>query len=204
MLHMGQRGQTRRTQWRQLLVSISFLSRVISKSLLTTSDDLSWPCRDHWAKLHPGHSEWAKITWFWINQPDPMHTFIIRSICLFSHSLIMGRSGNWPDLRSPISKIWDIQTLDSHALMKPCKYETNLLKTVALVEPQTFSEVGALDLAWWPDLTWPIVKTFLKAVQKMIEQVLKIWRRYAPPFFRYLGKTWGGCLNTPPARRGLI
>jgi len=54
MLDMGRRGQTRRTQWCHLLVSIFILSKVMSKSLLMTSDDFVQITEQ---QLHLGHPE---------------------------------------------------------------------------------------------------------------------------------------------------
>ena len=46
---------------------------------------------------------------------------------------------------------------------------------------------------------------FRKCVKLLAEQLWQIWRRYVPPFFRYLRKTVRGGWNQPPPRpvRGL-
>ena len=46
---------------------------------------------------------------------------------------------------------------------------------------------------------------FLEMCQIVGWAAMEIWRRYAPPFFRYLRKTWGGRITAPPppAVRGL-
>ena len=45
---------------------------------------------------------------------------------------------------------------------------------------------------------------FWKCVKLLAEQVWQIWRRYAPPFSRYLRKTLRGAeINPPPPVRGL-
>ena len=42
---------------------------------------------------------------------------------------------------------------------------------------------------------------FRKCVKLLAEQLWQIWLRYAPPFFRYLGKTVrGGGLKSTPRR----
>ena len=44
---------------------------------------------------------------------------------------------------------------------------------------------------------------FNEGVKLMHGEVCKIWRRYAPPFLRYLQKTLGGAKMPPPTGRGL-
>ena len=56
----------------------------------------------------------------------------------FPHWLIMGRSRNWPDLRSPISKFRDIQIAHTGTLTKAWREEIDRSKTLALAWLQTF------------------------------------------------------------------
>ena len=66
-------------------------------------------------------------------------------------------------------------------------------------------EVRSLNVTWRRDLWCHRVIVFWKCTKLLAEQLWQIWRRYAPPFFRYLRKTWGGGRMTapPPAVRGL-
>ena len=110
----------------------------------------------------------------------------------------MVRSRNWPDLWWQISKIRDIQVVGTYDLMKPWRFETNRISGVATAQPQSQKPVFDFDLTWWPDLWWPGVEIFTQGVKFNCEQVLKKWRRCAPPFFRYLRKTGGEGIFCPP------
>ena len=74
-----------------------------------------------------------------------------RRFSFFSHWLIM-RSQNWPDLRSPISKFWDINFIDTVVCSNRWKFQGNRSVGVALTNIQTFYGVRSLDVTWWPDL----------------------------------------------------
>ena len=56
-------------------------------------------------------------------------------------------------------------------------------------------------LMWPGGVTFGVIGSsfFWKCVKLLAEQLWQIWRRYAPPFFRYLRKTsgGGGCTPTP-------
>ena len=69
---------------------------------------------------------------------------------------------------------------------------------------KTQLEVRSLNVIWRRDLWCHRVIVFWKCVKLLAEQLWQIWRRYAPPFFCYLRKTWGGggADNRPPAVRG--
>ena len=134
----------------------------------------------------------------------------------FSHWLIMGRSWNWPDLRSQISKIRDIHFVDTIALINSWNFYIDHSTVVALVQVQTFGEVGSLKVTWWPDLGSHGANFLAQYAEMMREQVCKIWRRCAPNFpafpaalrvFPLSAKNLrgGGGRKTapPPARRGL-
>ena len=112
----------------------------------------------------------------------------------------MVRSRNWPDLWWQISKIRDIQVVGIYDLMKRW-FETNRISSVATAQPQSQKPVFDFDLTWWPDLWWPGTEIFTQGVKFNCEQVLKKWRRCAPPFFRYPRKTGGvGIFCPPPVR----
>ena len=128
-----------------------------------------------------------------------------QSFWKFLHWLIIGRSRNWPDPRSPLPKFWDKHFVATDDLTPPWKFSIDSLKTVVMTLPRTFLEVGSHDLTWWPDLTWHETIIFAEGVELISGKVCKIWRRYAPPFFRYAQKTSGGGLISapPPSVRGL-
>ena len=110
----------------------------------------------------------------------------------------MVRSRNWPDLWWQISKIRDIQVVGIYDLMKRWRFETNRISSVATAQPQSQKPVFDFDLTWWPDLWWPGAEIFTQGVKFNCEQVLKKWRRCAPPFFRYPRKTGGVGIFCPP------
>ena len=121
----------------------------------------------------------------------------------FSHCLIMGRSQNWPDLRSPRSKIRDIRFVAIDVLMISWKLYIDRPRTVFTVASQIFSG-GRVRLTWPGDLTWgdPGIK--------FSEMVRNWWLiRYAKNggtkrrrFFAIREKPHGG-VPPPPAGRGL-
>ena len=69
-----------------------------------------------------------------------------KGIWNFSHWLIMGRSWNWPDLRSQISKIPNIHFVGGVTLTNFWEFHINHFIVVALAWVQTFPEVGLFDL----------------------------------------------------------
>ena len=128
-----------------------------------------------------------------------MHNHSIGTIWIFAHWLIMVRSRNWPDLWWQISKIRDKQVVGIYDLMKRWRFETNRISNVATAQPQSQKPDFDFDLTWWPDLWWPGAEIFTQGVKFNCEQVLKKWRRCAPPFFRYPRKTGGvGIFSHPP------
>ena len=66
----------------------------------------------------------------------------------FSPIDLMGRSQNWPDLRSPISKFFDIHFIDTVACSNRWGFQGNRSVGVALTNIQTF-------FMRWGHLTWP-------------------------------------------------
>ena len=78
--------------------------------------------------------------------------------------------------------------------LKPIGY----LSSVATAQPQSQKPVFDFDLTWWPDLWWPGAEIFTQGVKFNCEQVLKKWRRCAPPFFRYSRKPEGWAFFAPP------
>ena len=136
---------------------------------------------------------------------DPERTRMIQCLLLeteaiehFPHWLTMVRSRHWPDPRSPIWKIRDIRFVDTNTLMNSCKFQISRINVVAWARSQTFLEVGSLYMTWWPDLRSHWAKTCRQDAKWMYEKVLKIWRRYAPPFSRYSQKPEGGGRKSAP------
>ena len=116
----------------------------------------------------------------------------------------MERSQNWPDLRSPISKFWDIRFIDNLACSNLWKFQGNRSVGVALRNIQTFYEVRSLDVTWWPDLAWSGSEIFTTCAEMIYDKVCQKQRRYVPPFLSYSQKkTSWGVFKHPPAGRGL-
>ena len=149
-------------------MSLSLFGRELSlkneSNPWVTSDDLV-EVTDQ--KLYLGPHKWPKKTWSWKNWRERMCTGEERSISIFPHWLIMGKSQNWPDLRSSRSKSRSIQNVSIIPLMNVCESQVDRIKTRALARPQTFFEVWSLDLTLWPDLRWPWVKIFRKGAELM-------------------------------------
>ena len=112
----------------------------------------------------------------------------------------MERSQKWPDLRSPISKFWDIHFIDTVACSNRWKFQGNRSVGVALTKIQTFYEMTSLDVTWWPNLAWPGSEIFTICVEMMYDKVCQKRWRCAPPFLDNMEKTGGGGLNNPPSR----
>ena len=168
-----------------------------------TSDDVTWPVMPlrgvAGAKFHLNRQWWAYWTCSWAYL---LKIMLFKGIWNFSHWLIMGRSWNWPDLRSQKSKIQDIRFVGRVTLTDVWEFHMNRFIVVALAWVQTFSEVGLFDLTWWPDLRWPGVGFCTPCAKKMPDKVCQVWRRCAPPFFCYPRKTWGGGGVKPSPRPG--
>ena len=69
---------------------------------------------------------------------------------------------------------------------------------------KTQLEVRSLNVTWRHDLLCHRVIVFWECVKLLVEQLWQIWRRYAPPFFRYLRKTSWGRITAPPGRARVI
>ena len=77
---------------------------------------------------------------------------------------------------------------------------------VAHRTPRGRLEVRSLNVTWRRDFWCNRVIVFFfgggECVKLLAEQLWQFWRRYAPPFFRYLRKTWGADNRPPPTVRG--
>ena len=104
-------------------------------------------------------------------------------------TIIMERSQNWPDLRSPISKFRYICFIDTGTNINHWKFQGNRSVSVALTSVQTFlwGEVTWRDLVTWPWVTW--VWNFHKVCGK------DVWTAVPKTAKNLKG---GGCSNTPP------
>ena len=91
----------------------------------------------------------------------------IGRISIFLHWLIMEGSRNWPNLRSSISKIRDMQVVGTINVTRHQKIENIRLIIVDLIRVQTFLEVRSRDSTWSPDLWWPRVNFCTIGAEKM-------------------------------------
>jgi len=71
---------------------------------------------------------------------------------------------------------------------------------VSVARSQSIFEVGSRDLIWVSDLTSYQVQIFTRHVKLIKKQLLKVWRRCAPPFLRYRKKKRRGVLKNTPRR----
>ena len=122
-----------------------------------------------------------------------------------------------PVLRSPSKYGWMSCSLNESNLtrlrhkLQPCLLHTASFKEFGSLVclwhdvklRKTQLEVRSLKVTWMRDLWGHRVIVFWKCVKLLAEQLLQIWRRNAPPFFRYLRKAWGEWITTNPAVRGL-
>ena len=100
-----------------------------------------------------------------------MFFFQKKHLSFFFPWLIIKRSQNCPDLRSPISKFRDICFIDTGTDINRWKFQGNRSVGVALTGIQTFYEVRSLDVTWWPDLAWPESKISKTYAEKMYDEV---------------------------------
>ena len=115
----------------------------------------------------------------------------------------MGRSQNWPDLRSPISKIRDINFVGTDELIIFWKFHNFPWNIVAVARLESYFVVGSLDLTWWPDLTWHWIEIFTKVVVKMGGKVGENQAALRATVFSLASKNLrggGGAFKRPPSR----
>ena len=111
---------------------------------------------------------------------NPMFQVVKNGFCrkeppfnFLPFTLILDRSQNWPDLRSPISKFRDIYFKDAATHINWWKFHGDRLVGVAMMNIQAFSDVRSLYVTWWPDLERPGSEIFATCAEKMYEQVCK-------------------------------
>ena len=134
-----------------------------------------------------------------------------RRLSIFSHWLIMERSQNWTDLRSPISKFREIHFVYHYynycihyvycvycCFISCSKLQSDQSLGVAVTGIETFNVVRSLDVIWWPDLGWLWSEVFTEGVEKMYDKMCKTRRHSEPPFFRYSRETGGVVQTVPP------
>ena len=197
MLHISRSAASAWTHLWCFHRSSWFLSKVIPEKLLVTFHDLKWPLR---------LDEGSPVTIFRLRKSILPVTRCFRvfwmvfvqkrRLSFFSHWLIMERSQNWHDLRSPISKFRDIRFIDTGTDINRWKFQGDRSFGVAMTNIQSFSEVRSLDVTWWPDLEWPGSEIFTKCAEKMYEQVYQ--KRSAAVFWIFAKKLRGGGVRTPP------
>ena len=117
----------------------------------------------------------------------------------------MGRSQNWSDLRSPISKIRDIRFVGTDDLIIFQKFHNFPWNIVAVARLESYFVVGSLDLTWWV-VTWPhmaLGRNFHKSCGKdggkVSEKPGGAARRR---IFAILEKPEGGVQTPPPPQQG--
>ena len=127
------------TQWDHALCFIFFLWEALGKHfwwLLMTSHDLT---SVKWANLLL-----ESLGWSWL-MSSTIEVAITTSICQKWASwfppppvtYIMESSRNWPDLRSWIYKIRDIQVVGSYRLIIFCNFQSARSSTLALTRSQS-------------------------------------------------------------------
>ena len=75
-------------------------------------------------RLHPDLHRWGEWPWSWKIWVVSIGLCEMGSIFIFPHRLIMGRSRNWPDLRSPGWKLWDMQLIGTDMTNNPESFIT--------------------------------------------------------------------------------
>ena len=101
---------------------------------------------------------------------------------------IMERSQNWTDLWSRISKLRNINFMDSVMDINRWVFQGNRSFGVAMI--QTFSDVRSLNVTWWPDMERPGSEIFKTCGEKMYEQMCQ-----------KSAENLRGCPNTPTSTR---
>ena len=121
-----------------------------------------------------------------------------QALSIFSHWLKMERSQNWPDLRSPISKLWDIHFIDTVACNICWKFQGDSSVGVALTNIKTFMGWGRLT--WHGDLTLrDLGLKFSQYVRKRcMIRCAKNGGAARRCFLTIWKKNGRGGLNTPP------
>ena len=114
-----------------------------------------------------------------------------RCLSIFSHWLVMERSQNWHDRRSPIAKFRDINTFHGYRW----KFQGDRSFGIAMTSIQTFSDVKSLDVIW-PWVTW--IWNFHNMCGKDVWPV----NRCAKYFFDICEKSEGATKHS--IQRGLI
>ena len=113
----------------------------------------------------------------------------------FFHCLIVVWLENWPDLRSPKSKLQDINFVGTGALINSWKFYIDPLKLQPRRNRKYFWTLG--HLTWPGEMTWDDLG--LKFSGKVREGCMKksLEKNQRPGFSAIREKTWGP-LNAPP------
>ena len=136
---------------------------------------------------------------------DLMH---IRGTSFFHHWLIMGRSRNWHDLRSPIYKIRNIQIVDTHALTVHCEFQRVRITGVSLARCQTSKNATWGQVTYCDLVTWPLGSSGRRFFRNVSNCWLNSYGKFGGAtrrrFFAICEKPEGGVeINPPPPVRGL-
>ena len=77
-------------------------------------------------------------------------------------------------------------------------------KTVCPTKGQSLTCINAMDLIWWPDLTWSEPENLNEGVKDTRKKLLKIWRLYTKPFLSQQKKPKVAVDPPSPPRREVI
>ena len=140
------------------------LSKDIADKLMETFDDLKWPWQHEEGPLAAIFRFRTSI----LHITRCLRVFRIvfvqkRRLSIFSHWLLSmynrKTSQNWPDLKSPISKLRDIHFIDTVMDIIRWKFLGDQSFFVSMISIQTFSEVRSLDMTWsWVTWVWDFLQ----------------------------------------------
>ena len=124
-------------------------------------------------------------------------------ISIFSHLLIMERSQNWPDVRSPISFFRNIRSIHTGTDINRWKFQGDRSFGVAMTNIQNLSEVRSLDVTCSYLTMSDLGPKFSQSVRKRCMNSCA--KNGGAPRRRFpaIGeKPEGGGVQTPPPRPG--
>ena len=125
-----------------------FYQKLLAKNVRRPDDVIMWPqmtfqremtqqrVGDIKHRLSDYDSGWVGQIWCILCIYIYIYIYI-RGTYFFHHWLIMGRSRIWHDLRSPLSKIRNIQIVDTYALTVHCEFQRVRITGVPLARCQT-------------------------------------------------------------------
>ena len=155
MPHIIRCALTIRTHWCYFYCSIFIQSAAIDKNV-------RWPLMTSlWRQMTLQKSDVKNCTWvFDYGLKHHIYDSMNQKwrFWKFPRWLSMGGSKNWPDLRSQIEKIRVMPFVLNLTLIKSWKFQIGRMKTVPMVERQTFK------IAPWGQVTWHDLVTWCLAI----------------------------------------